>query len=363
MSRLERLYTPPEIGAPGKRAARSRRRDLLLAGGFVLAMAAIAVLALGLVTPGLIGGTYRVHAYFAEAKGLDPGIQVMQEGYVIGMVESVKPVFPDRDSDAAFCPPPPRAAVARSPVLPCFRANLRIRKRWPVPADSSAQLGPAGLLKGDAIDLRPGISETLLTDGDRIAATGREGDLMAELSTLTESVQTLVNETLQPALASIQQQIKTIGDLLGTETGAAGNRERLAGIFESLQQLAANIEKAVNPDQLSATLKSVEELSRNLAQVSGTLTARSADIQHTVRSYGDLAKELRGLVKETKPPLQRSLDDTQYALQQLAAALTPILTNIEDATRNLSALSRDLRTNPAVIIKGREEEKQAPWFK
>ena len=38
MNRLERLYSPPEIGAPGKRAAVGVRRDLFLAGLFVLTM-------------------------------------------------------------------------------------------------------------------------------------------------------------------------------------------------------------------------------------------------------------------------------------------------------------------------------------
>jgi phospholipid/cholesterol/gamma-HCH transport system substrate-binding protein len=57
------------------------------------------------------------------------------------------------------------------------------------------------------------------------------------------------------------------------------------------------------------------------------------------------------------------VDETQYLLQELAAALTPILTNIEDATRDLSALARDLRTNPAVILKGREVENETPWFR
>ena len=41
MSRLERLYAPPEIGAPGRRAAAGVRRDLILSGLFVLTMAGL----------------------------------------------------------------------------------------------------------------------------------------------------------------------------------------------------------------------------------------------------------------------------------------------------------------------------------
>lgn len=364
MSRLERLYSPPEIGAPGKRAATGRRRDLLLAGLFVLAMAGVVLGVLALLMPGLLGGAYRLHAYFGDASGLTAGTQVIQGGYAIGIVESMKPVFPGRDElDAAHCPAPDLATGLRSGRLPCFRATLRIRDNWPIPDDSLARLGSAGLLQGEAIKIRPGVSNTLLVGDDLISAEGRETDLMAQLGSLTDSLQSLVDETIAPALASIQQQIKTIEDLLGTSGGNAQNRDRLAGVFENLQQLSSDVTKAVNPEQLQAIMAAVQRLSENLALVSETFEGRTVEIQRTVRNYGDLAVDIRGLVKDSKPSIDRSLDDTQYLLQELTAALTPILTNIEDATRDLSALARDLRTNPAVIIKGHEVEDKTPWFR
>ena len=127
MSRLERLYSPPEIGAPGKRDGRGRRRDLFFAGFFVLAMGAVAIGALAFVTPGLFGGAYRLTAYFLEAKGLDAGIHVIEDGYAIGIVERVTPVFPGRDPDAGSVrrrPTVHRPALLRCPafVRPCVSA-------------------------------------------------------------------------------------------------------------------------------------------------------------------------------------------------------------------------------------------------
>jgi phospholipid/cholesterol/gamma-HCH transport system substrate-binding protein len=365
MSRLERLYAPPEIGAPGKRAAAGRRRDLLLAGLFVAVMAAVAVWALALLIPGFFGGAYRLNAYFADASGLKPGTQVIQDGFLIGMVDSMSPVFPGRDpEEGRNCPGgDPQEAAAPRGRLPCFRATLRIRHDWPIPRDSRARLGSAGLLQGEAIAILPGTAEDTLADGDRISAADREIDLMDQLGALTDSLQSLVDETIAPALASIRQQIKTIEDLLGTGPDTGENRDRLAGVFENLQQLSEGITQAVRPEQLEAIMTAVQRLSENLAQVSGTLGERTGEIERTVRNYGDLAVDLRGLVRENRPSIERSLDDTQYLLQELAAALTPILTNIEDATRDLSALARDLRANPAVIIRGREVEDDTPWFR
>ena len=363
MSGIERLYSPPEIGGPGKRRAKSRRRDLTLAGLFMLCMGALAAATLAILMPGLFGGTYRLQAYFADASGLFTSTQVIQEGYVVGIVEGMTPVFPDRDQDAKHCPPPLEDAQERSSKLPCFQATLRIRGAWPIPEDSTAALGSAGLLQGEAIKIQPGASDDLLQDGEAIVTAGRESDLMSQLGALTDSLNELVDETIKPALANIRDQVQTIKDLLGTSGDNAENKDRLAGVFRNLERLSADMESAVNPAQIQSILSSVQQVSANLELVSSTLTERSGDIERTVRNYGDLAEDISGMVKESKPSVQRSLDDTQFLLQELSAALVPILTNIEDATRNLSALSRELRNNPAAIIKGHEVEEETPWFK
>jgi phospholipid/cholesterol/gamma-HCH transport system substrate-binding protein len=361
VSGIERLYSPPEIGSPGKRTGRKIRRDLTLAGLFVLSMAALTLVALTILMPGL--RAFRIQVYFSDASGLYTSAQVIQDGYLIGVVEDLTPLFPDRDDEAKHCSTADQDALSRSSKLPCFKTILRIRNEWPIPEDSIAVLGSAGLLQGTAIKIEPGTSESLLQDGDTIASAGREIDLMAQLGALTASLRNLVDETIEPALASIRDQIQTIKDLLGTGDASKKNRDHLAGVFQNLERLSADMESAVDPEQIQSILSSVQQVSANLELVSGTLTERSGDIKRTVTSYGDLAQDISGLVQESKPSVQRSLDDAQFLLQELSSALIPILTNIEDATRNLSALSRDLRNNPAVIIQGREVEENTPWFR
>jgi phospholipid/cholesterol/gamma-HCH transport system substrate-binding protein len=360
MSRLERLYSPPEIGAPGKRESRRRQRDLFWSGVFVLAMALVAAGAFALLIPGLFGGAYHLRVYFADATGLTEGIQIIQDGYVIGIVEKVSPLFPGRDPEAADCPSPLTTARPRAPTLPCFRASLRIRDRWPVPTDSLAQIGSAGLLAGDAILIHPGADATLLADGERLATDGRTPDLLVRLNALTESLNDIVKGTIAPALDNIKVQIET---LFGTGTDQGENRARLAGTLESVQHLAANIEGALNRRRIDAILSAVEKTTGNLAQASSRLGSGTEEITRTASEYRALAGDLRGLVNQHGPGIGRALDDTQNLLTELTADLTPILVNFEDLSRNLSAFSRDLRKDPAVIIKGRKVEEQAPWFK
>ena len=365
--RLDRLYAPPEIGAPGKRRALAERRQLLLAGVFVLAMALVVVGAFALILPGLLGQTYRLEAYFPDAEGLDPGMQLVQEGYVIGLVERVKPVFPDDPNHGRHCPPPAAGAPPRSPTLPCFRATLRIRDQWPIPRDSQVRLTTLGLLKGNALRIAVGPSAELLAPGAVIAALAPEPDLTQQLAVLTETVRLVVEESIAPTLASIRDQVKTIELLVGggedPGQGLAGNREQLAGAFENLRLLSDNLVKVVDPQAIGAILGSVETMSADLARITAEMAASTKDVQRTVNNYDGLATDIRGLVNENRPALERSLDDTQFLLQSLAAALTPILTNIEDASRNLAAFSQELRSHPTQLLRPRETEEQAPWFK
>ena len=339
MNRLERLYSPPEIGAPGKRAAVGVRRDLFLAGLFVLTMVAVVAGTLALLMPGLFGDSLRLYAYFPEAAGLDSGIQISQAGYDIGVVEAVEPVFPEAGLDP--CPDPnpipvPGAAAPRTPSGPCFRATLRIRAGWPIPRDSIAQLASAGLLQGQALRILPGQDRGHpLADGDRIHVVGREADLVEQLGRLTDSLQTLVEQTIAPALAGIARQIAALQELLGTGPavkpgttadadrtagageGAAGTgagaadgkapgaegagatahggtdaaaepsgRERLAGVFDNLQNLSANLEAALDPQKLSGILSAVEQIAKDLAGVSGTSTARARTCSGRSRTTG-----------------------------------------------------------------------------
>ncbi len=365
--RLDRLYAPPEIGAPGKRRALAERRQLLLAGVFVLAMALVVVAAFALILPGLLGQTYRLEAYFPDAEGLDPGMQLVQEGYVIGLVERVKPVFPGDPDHGRHCPPPAAGAPPRSPTLPCFRATLRIRDQWPIPRDSQVRLTTLGLLKGNALRIAVGPSAELLAPGAVIAALAPEPDLTQQLGVLTETVRLVVEESIAPTLASIRDQVKTIELLVGggedPGQGLAGNREQLAGAFENLRLLSDNLVKVVDPQAIGAILGSVETMSADLARITAEMAASTKDVQRTVNNYDGLATDIRGLVNENRPALERSLDDTQFLLQSLAAALTPILTNIEDASRNLAAFSQELRSHPTQLLRPRETEEQAPWFK
>lgn len=362
MSRLNRLYSPPELGAPGKRQAHGRQRDLALAGLFVLAMLGLVLGLLVLLAPGLLSG-YSLRAYFLEADGLDSGIDVMQEGFVIGRVQSLDPVFRDA-ADRANCPPP---TTPRAPDLPCFRATLSIQQDWPVPTGSVAQLAPAGLLQGNIIRIIPGTAAATLSAGSYIPTIDREPDLAMQISTTMEQAQRTIDDVIRPALSRLQERIQGLlalfkDDKDGTDELGADLGQGIGKVLNNLVEVSADLEQSIDPKQIQEVMNAVQTLSQNLATASAALPARSEDIQRAVAEYTALAKELQQLVEASRPSVQGSLDDAEYLLQELSTALAPILTNIESASRDLSALSRELREDPISLLRGQEQEDQSPWF-
>ncbi len=362
MSRLNRLYSPPELGAPGKRQAHNRRRDLTMAGLFVLAMLGLVLGTLILMTPGLFTG-YTLHAYFLDADGLDSGIDVMQEGFVIGRVRSLEPVFRN-DADRDDCPPPTQE---RAPDLPCFRATLSIQQDWPVPSGSVAQLAPAGLLQGNIIRIIPGAAATTLSADSKIPTIDREPDLAMQISATMEQAQRTIDEVIRPTLTRLQERIQGLlamfkDDQNGPSELGADLGQGLGSVLNNLVETSANLEQSINPEQIQDIMGAVQTLADNLAKVSTALPSRTEELQNAIAQYAALANELQQLVQASRPNVQGSLDDVQYLLQELSAALAPILANIESTSRNLSALSRELREDPVSLLRGQEQEDQSPWF-
>jgi phospholipid/cholesterol/gamma-HCH transport system substrate-binding protein len=366
MTTLNRLYSPPELGAPGKRDARRRHRELSLAGLFVLAMVAVVIGILLLMAPGLLSG-YTLRAYFPQADGLDTGLDVMMDGYVVGRMRTLAPVFL-QDPDRSECPQP---TDPRAPMMPCFRATLSIQQAWPVPADSQLQLAPAGVLRGNMLRIVPGLSASQLEQDAVIPTIAREPDLSMQVQATLSMAEHTLDEVIRPTLTRIQTRIQdllamfqggseeesAIGEL-GTEVSSG-----LSAVVKNLTQLSSDIEQSIDPAQIRAILEKVEVMSNSLAILSESLPARTRAIQETVDRYGLLADQISTTVETTRPDLQGSMTDARYLLQELAAAIAPILSNLENASRNLSGLSRELREDPVSLLRGQEQQEQSPWFK
>jgi len=374
MSAIERLYTPPRIGAPGRAAARRRRRKLQRTGLFVALMATLLVGAMLLLHFRNLDAIH-LRSYIGVTDGLSAGAPVEQAGYGIGTVVAVTPTFADNDTDNP-CLSAASAnadATTRSAHAPCFELRLRIDRDWPIPSNSIAVVG-SRLLQGTIIEIRPGDADTLLADNGVLRGQADDSDLassanqlLAKLGELLDHVQGIMDGTVQPMLASLNSQVGALQQLVVSDAGNSGDSgaalNDVAAVLDNLKQLtgdlAADSEQQRNTD-IGKLLRATRHAAENVETITAAVESRSREIRKAVEQFTQLGERLNKLARNSSPAIERSLTDTQYIVQEAATALTPILNTIDETTRNLLELSRDLRDNPGVLIGGRNTRDNSP---
>lgn len=335
MSGIERFYSPPEIGGPGRRAGFKRRRDLMFSGVFSLLMMLVLVIAV-VVLFDWSGEKVQFETECPASGGVQPGTPVIQADYPIGKVIAVQP------------------KTIGEKKGPPFIIRLQIDREWRVSARDKFMIGSAGLLQGNVVKLVsfPG---TGVTVGKDLSEQGGRRDC---------EIETGMFEKVDPILASIQRQVEALeGLVLAKDSDSLDSKKTIVGILENLRDISDNLKKqmaAINPDEVGDIIGSARATAKNVERITETLTRRSKEIDNAVADFGELADRLNRLVKKNDPKIERSLSDTQYMLQELATAMTPILNNLDETSQNLKELSLDLRKNPAAALWGRDTLDNTP---
>ena len=339
MSNAERFFSPPEIGAPGREIGRRQRRDLVVAGVFVILMLVMLVLGLMMIS-GSFGRTYKIYTHCSTSGGIEAGTEVQQAGYAVGKVLAVAPQFEG--------------------VKPSFKIELGIDRNWIIPDTGKVVIGSDGILAGNVIKLVPGRIEKAeaLRPGSELNCE-KEADIVARVTAI-------MDQTVAPILESVRKQIEALEALMVTGEGGAGSQQTIAGILENLRDISQDLKAqthAIQPGHVAAIVSSARSAASNVERITHTLTQRTQEIDKSVRDFGALAERLNAMVEKNDPKIERSLSDTQFMLQELANAMTPILNNLDQTTRNLKELSMNLRDNPSTILwgpKGSNDDGAAP---
>lgn len=371
MSDFERLYTPPAIGAPGRAADRARRRKLRRSGLFVLLMALLLIATLLFLRFRTLDAI-ELRTWLPFTDGLSAGALVEQAGYTIGTVVAVTPSFADHQQPNGCSPS--QAAADTTQHQPCFLIRLRIDRQWPIPSDSVAVLG-SKLLQGAIIRIEPGSATTLLADNDTLSGRGEDSDLassanqlVAKLGKLLEHVQGIMDQTIAPMLASINAQVGALHQLTVSDDSSNGNAtgaalKDVADVLNNLKQLTGDLASPTSQDRdtdIGKMLRATRLAAENVEAITAAVNSRSEAIRQAVSQFTALGERLNKLARNASPGVERAITDTQYLMQETATALTPILNNVDETTRNLLELSRDLRDNPGVLLGGRDGGDNSP---
>ncbi|WP_297526505.1 MlaD family protein [Thiohalobacter sp.] len=299
--------------------------NYLAVGLFVILMLAVALVALYRIT-GRVGDTEPYYVSYANIAGLGSGTVVTYEGFQVGYVRAIEPQQTDSGTR--------------------YRLELRIRDDWRIPVDSRARIHASGLLAETVIDIDEGKAREFLPPGAEIE--GAPGmDLFAVLSEVAEDVGGLTRGTLKPLLENLDRQIGTVGGALGERVPRIlADVESLVGRLDASAATLSRILDGDNEQRVDNILVNAERMSADLASLSATL--RNSEQELTA-----LIGEARGLVNDNAGDVRETVRGLRQSMDRIARSLDGMLADLESASRNMNEFSRQLRSNPGVLLNSR----------
>ena len=279
---------------------------LLVLAGIVALLAGVAWVA------GLdIGGErYRFHVLAPQASQVSQGSRVYLHGVDVGSVQRIR--------------------LADEGVL----LDVQVTGQVDIPADSRAVIKPSGFLGSQMVELVPGGAEARLAAGDTIAGgTGRDlQTLAADLGGRAEDVLDRTSRLLSDS--TVRAVESGAGDLAATLEDTRRlvrqERETVAALLEELRSTASNLDRATAGPELERTVSRLDTLTAELSRAGEGLTESSRSLSSILAKADSGRGSLGKLVN----------DDRLYERMTAAAE------NLQVASEEVAALSKDLRENP-----------------
>lgn len=296
---------------------RSEHRAELQVGLLVLLAAAALVAGVVWITGADVGGDrFRFNALAPDAAQVSSGARVYLHGVDVGSVSGV-------------------SLADRGVVL-----GLEVSGDVELPRDSRAVIEPSGFLGSQMVRLVPGGAQERLAAGDTIAA-GPGPSLQSVATRLGGRAEDVLDRTARILSDSTVRALRTgADDLSGTlrelRSLVRAERETIGRLLESLNRTSENLERATSGPELERTLGRIDSLTRELNRTSEGLTASSESLASILekadRGEGSLGKLVN--------------DDRLYERVTAAAG------NLQSASEEIAALSKDIRQRPERYLEG-----------
>lgn len=286
-----------------------------LVGAVVLIALVLLLVGLALIT-GRSGATTGYVVHYRNVTGLRYGAPVFYQGFRVGEVSGVQP---ERNAEGTR-----------------YKIELAIRRDWPIPKDSLAQLQSTGLLADVSVGIREGASKEMLPAGGELQ--GQEStDIFAAMNELAGQISELTRTQISPLIKTLSQRVDSITGAIDKSTPEVMEQTRaLLGRLNHASDSLIDVLKPENRAAVSTILGEVSKLSSELRKTRETLDA----------ALGELA----AIAKENRPDVRRSVQDLSSVLEALSTRMDVITHHLESSSRNLDEFSREIRKHPNRLI-------------
>jgi len=311
-------------------------------GVFVSAMVVALVVAVALIA-GRTGPRDPYRVIFDNVTDLKYGTIVRYEGFPIGQVDSIDPVYENGKYH--------------------FAVNVSVRQGWKFPADSKAGIRASSFLAAKTIDISGGKATDTIKVGGDIPGTGA-GDMFALMSGLAGRVGALLDTGVVPLLDQLKGSIKTLTDTANSQIGGVGSNvqtlvnnanghldeisSQVKALTGGLQDNVAQLRKVLS----DGNVKKVGAILDNLDTASVSADATLKQLNLLSIEVNQVAQSIHAMVERNGKNVDKSTADLEYILRTVSQNIDSITSNLEGTSRNMSEFSRLIRQNPGLLLGG-----------
>ncbi len=274
---------------------------------------------------------YQYYAIFDQVDGLENTNPVLINGFKVGLVKNIK--FEEGNTGR-------------------FLVTLLIGKKYKIPENTIAKMISTSIIGGKAIKLEVTRGSKYISPGDTLKAqieTGLIDQLGHQIAPVKQRAEALMKE--------FESTLKIMSELFNEE-----NRAQLSQSFAnlnkalySINQTASELDTSLSPN---GTLR---KIFINMESISSNLKNNNKDITKIVKNFSSISDTI------AKIKFASTMIQVDSAMRQFNHVITGINSgkgtignlvkndslyhNIENASRNLDLLLRDLKANPKRYVK------------
>ena len=293
-------------------------RNYVAVGAFVLSMLAAVVLWFAALS-GLAVSTDPYFILWDNVMGLKPGTQILFEGYQIGLIDNIER-SPEADSGG-----------------PNYRVEIEVEKDWPIPVSAEAETTAPSFLAALVVNIEAGDSDEILAPGSVIRSK-EQGDLLAAAG----DAMSKISEVLDFMKPKIEEITNSVGLVLSEE-----NAEQIQSMLETMNARVKEILSDENAENIGVILTNLGNVARDMSDVTGGLQTSKAQVD-------DILATIDGMIDSDSGDIGKSLSDLQASLEAVSRHIDAIASNLEDTTRNTKEFSEQIRSDPSVLLWGRD---------
>ena len=311
-------------------------------GVFVSAMIVALIVTVTLIA-GRTGPRDDYRILFSNVTDIKYGTMVRYEGFPIGQVQHIDPVYADNKYS--------------------FAVTVGVQKDWKFPKDSLASIAASSFLAAKTVDIKGGHSTEFIAVGGDIPGSG-PSDMFALMAGLAGQVGVLLDQGVMPLVVQLQGSLKQLTETANTQIGGVGNDVRglIANANTHLDTISANVTELTagmsdNVAQLRKVLsdgnvKAVDQILTNLDTASLSADKTLAELNALSIEVNGVAQSIQAMINRNNKNVDKSTADLEYILRSVSQNIDAITNNLEGTTRNVNEFSRLIRQNPGLLLGG-----------